>query len=452
MKAFENVIGYDSIKSELAQIIDALNNEDVYSALGVKKPGGLLLYGPPGTGKTTMANALIKESGRKCFTCRRDGSKDSDETDFAARINSLFEKAIAESPSIVFLDDMDKYANEDQNRSDAEEYVAVQAGIDRVRGRDVFVVATANKIEKLPGSLTRAGRFDTSIEVGAPSGQEAIKIIDHYLGQKSFVGEADPGTIARLMNGSTCADLEMIVNKAGMYAGFERAEQISGKHLVKACLHSKFGIPEKILDDKVEPVDLFDKTCERAKVIWHEAGHAVVSEVLAPGSVDLVNSLGTVEGKRGCTCCDLKMVTDSMESLEVSIMTGLGGMAATEHILGKHGVGNGSDISNAYYLVGKLVESENQGGFYYAQRDNYSSDKLDATREHVTAALVQRYYSKTMEILCDSHELLVAVAKELAEKGYLLAKDIERIKERMQKTCEGVDRNALWRKNNSSSG
>lgn len=128
------------------------------------------------------------------------------------------------------------------------------------------------------------------------------------------------------------------------------------------------------------------------------------------------------------------MVADSLESLEVSIMTGLGGMAATEHIFGKHGVGNGSDISNAYYLVGKLVESENQGGFYYAQRDNYSSDKLDATREHVTAALVQRYYSKTMEILCDSHELLVAVAKELAEKGYLLAKDIERIKERMQKT------------------
>jgi ATP-dependent Zn protease len=55
-------------------------------------------------------------------------------------------------------------------------------------------------------------------------------------------------------------------------------------------------------------------------------------------------------------------------------------------------------------------------------------------REHVTAALVQRYYNKTMELLCDNHELLVAVAKELAEKGYLLAEDIERIKERMQKT------------------
>ena len=199
---------------------------------------------------------------------------------------------------------------------------------------------------------------------------------------------------------------------------------------MKACLHSKFGIPEKVLDGEPEPVDLFDKTCERAQVIWHEAGHAVVSEVLAPGSVSLVCTFGTDTGKRGCTNFDLKMVTDSTEKLEVGIMTGLGGMAAVEHKFGKHGVGNGSDMSIAYRLAGKLVKAENQGGFYYAQRDRYSSDMLDATREHVTAALVQRYYNKTMELLCDNHELLVAVAKELAEKGYLLAEDIERLKER----------------------
>lgn len=434
MEAFKNVIGYEAVKKELAQIIDVLNNEDVYSALGVKKPGGLLLYGPPGIGKTTMANALIEASGWKCFTCRRDGSKDRDETDFTARINTVFEKATAESPAIVFLDDMDKFANEDANRKDAEEYIAVQAGIDRVRGKDIFVVATANNIKKLPDSLIRAGRFDTSIELEAPSGQEAIKIIDHYLDQKSFVDKADPETIARLMAGSTCAELEMIVNKAGIYAGFERAEKISGRHLVKACLHSMFEIPEKILDGEVEPVDLSDKSCERAQVIWHEAGHAVVSEALAPGSVSLVCSFGTSKRKRGCTSCDLKMVTDGTESIEVRVMTGLGGMAAVEHIFGKHGIGNGSDISAAYHQIEKQIEAESQAGLYYSDRNHFESDEMWKAREHVTAALVQRYYNKTMELLCDNHELLVAVAKELAEKGYLLAEDIERIKERMQKT------------------
>jgi hypothetical protein len=91
-------------------------------------------------------------------------------------------------------------------------------------------------------------------------------------------------------------------------------------------------------------------------VIWHEAGHAVVSEALAPGSVSLVCSFGTSKRKRGCTSCDLKMVTDGTESIEVRVMTGLGGMAAVEHIFGKHGIGNGSDISAAYHQIEKQID------------------------------------------------------------------------------------------------
>ena len=128
------------------------------------------------------------------------------------------------------------------------------------------------------------------------------------------------------------------------------------------------------------------------------------------------------------------MVTDGTESIEVRVMTGLGGMAAVEHIFGKHGIGNGSDISAAYHQIEKQIEAESQAGLYYSDRNHFESDEMWKAREHVTAAMVQRYYNKTMEILCDNHELLVAVAKELAEKGYLLAEDIERIKERMQKT------------------
>ena len=70
-------------------------------------------------------------------------------------------KAKENAPSIVFLDDMDKFANEDDRHCDAEEYVAVQSGIDEVKGYDVFVLATVNNFDKLPRSLTRPGRFDT---------------------------------------------------------------------------------------------------------------------------------------------------------------------------------------------------------------------------------------------------------------------------------------------------
>lgn len=77
-------------------------------------------------------------------------------------MKNVFDKAMEAAPSIVLLDDMDKFANEDYTRSDAEEYVTIQSCIDAIKteGKEVFVFATANNTRKLPNSLIRAGRFD----------------------------------------------------------------------------------------------------------------------------------------------------------------------------------------------------------------------------------------------------------------------------------------------------
>ena len=72
MSPFDRIIGYDVIKKELLRITDALRNTEVYKALGVSTPGGLLLHGEPGVGKSLMANCLIEASGRRALTIRRD--------------------------------------------------------------------------------------------------------------------------------------------------------------------------------------------------------------------------------------------------------------------------------------------------------------------------------------------------------------------------------------------
>lgn len=156
MSAFDKIIGYSAIKKELRQISDTLKNKDVYAGLGVSAPKGLLLYGEPGVGKSLMASAIIEESGRKVFTCR----KDKPNGDFVKEIKATFDKAAENAPSIVYLDDMDKFTNGDERHPDAEEYVTVQSCIDEVKGKQVFVLATANNIRCLPHSLRRAGRFD----------------------------------------------------------------------------------------------------------------------------------------------------------------------------------------------------------------------------------------------------------------------------------------------------
>ena len=176
MSAFDKVIGYETIKNELLQICDMIHNQEVYTTLGAKMPQGVLLYGDPGLGKTLMAKCFIAESGLKSYTVRKNKGSD----DFVGEITDTFRKAKVDAPAIIFLDDMDKFANEDSNHRDAEEYVAVQSGIDDIKGAAVFVFATANDIDKLPDSLKRSGRFDRKIEVCCPSSDDAVEIIKYF--------------------------------------------------------------------------------------------------------------------------------------------------------------------------------------------------------------------------------------------------------------------------------
>ena len=87
--AFAKVIGYDSIKNEMSQILDMIRNKEIYNALGAKMPQGLLLSGDPGLGKTLLAKSLIDASGLPAYVVRRNKGDD----DFIAEITESFQKA-----------------------------------------------------------------------------------------------------------------------------------------------------------------------------------------------------------------------------------------------------------------------------------------------------------------------------------------------------------------------
>ena len=161
MSAFDKIIGYELIKEELKQIADCLKHTDKYRRMGVSIPRGLLLEGRPGVGKTLMATCLVEESGCRAFICRKDTSDGS----FIKHIREIFEQAEENAPSVVVLDDMDKFADADRHNSYAEEYVTVQSCIDRIKGKDVFVIATVNDTNRVTESLIRHGRFDIALRI-----------------------------------------------------------------------------------------------------------------------------------------------------------------------------------------------------------------------------------------------------------------------------------------------
>ena len=123
MRPLDKVIGYNPVKKELYRILDVLNNSEKYAELGVHIPKGVMLEGEPGIGKSLMALSFMEECNRKSYIIR----KNKPDGTFVDCIRETFEEAMNNEPSIIFLDVIDKFANEDYSHCDAEEYVTVQA-------------------------------------------------------------------------------------------------------------------------------------------------------------------------------------------------------------------------------------------------------------------------------------------------------------------------------------
>ncbi len=420
MNTFDRIIGYSSIKKELMQISDTLKNREAYEKLGVSAPRGLLLYGEPGLGKSLMASAVIADSGLRYFLLR----KDRPNGDFVKEIKTVFKEAKENAPAIVYLDDMDKFANGDERHPDAEEYVTVQSCIDEVKKEAVFVLATANNIRCLPRSLLRAGRLDRKIKVEPPHGRDAEEIVAYYVRSKKFARDIDVKAVAHLMDGCSCAELETVINEAGLYAGYERAEQITLEHFMAAYLRTVMNEPASE-DDFGE--DLSSEEEIRRQVVWHEAGHAVVSEVLCPGSVTLVSARSGA-GRGGFTNYYNDRTRSGLYWRKSRIIGSLGGIAATEQKFGLVEEGGSRDLDAAFRAVRNSVTEDCACGLHLHSGGYEDSQRLVAEQEQAISSEVEKYFRKAKEILALNAEFLEKLAAALSEKSLLSAVDIERIR------------------------
>lgn len=421
-KEFEQVIGYQSIKKEMLTICDIMQNSEFYSKLGVSVPNGLLLSGDPGLGKTLMANCFIKASGRKAFTCR----KDKPDGDFVNHIKSTFDEAVKNAPSIVFLDDLDKYSNGDEYHKNSEEFVTVQSCIDDAKGKNVFVLATINDEDAIPNSLLRAGRFDNRIEVKSPKGEDAEKIVEHYIKKKNFVSDVDVKTITKLLNSASCAELECVINQAGVYAGFNRKDKIEMDDIVKACLRIIHKAPEK--ENAYSPEVL-------KYVSYHEAGHAVIAEVLEPGSVNFVSVRSHGGNTGGFTnYYQPEEYWIKKQYMENRVTVILGGKAATETVFGETDVGSNSDLRRAFDIVERFVDDYSSNGFDRWIQDGYTSEGIRERRDTQMSYEMEKFYQKAKKILIDNREFLDKLATALINKDILTSVEIEAIKA----TCKMV--------------
>ena len=411
MNAFDKIIGYNNVKEEIYQIIDMYENLEYYKSLGASIPKGLMLYGEPGMGKTILAKALIKEAKVNSYLIRKNKSKN----DILNEINEAFNNASKDESAIIFIDDIDKFKDLEGDIEDNEVLNTIQAKIDDVHDKNVLVVATCNDFKHLPASLVRDGRFDRKIELKTPSKEDAAKIIKYYMKDKQVDQNLNYDDVTKLIQYSSCASLEKILNEAAITAGFQNKEYIEINDIVETYLKENyydFYDIHSISEEKIEETSL------------HEAGHTVIAEILNEGSVDFVSIKTNNSNIRGITKLD-----DEFFTPESDILISLGGKAACElYLNGKNADGCVKDLSSTRDTLRKELEMKGTYGMGFLGELSNNEDARVKTEIAIQVEL-ERYFVIAKRILISNKTFLMNVYNELKSKNYLLASDIKRIRE-----------------------
>lgn len=240
----EKVIGYESTKNILRQILDALKRPELYKSKGASIPRGLLMESDPGLGKSLLATVFIKESGRKSYVFR----KTSQENSFLDELRVAFLAAKEAAPSILLLEDLNLYV--ESNSPYAPEWACLQACIDDARNTDIFVIATTNDTKYMPPSLLRPGRFDYTLYLDPPTGKTAEKIVSYYLRDKDLAEDVLISDIVKAMPKVSCATLETVMNLAALNSTYQGHEHIYKDDVTDALLQVVYKISktDKSLD------------------------------------------------------------------------------------------------------------------------------------------------------------------------------------------------------------
>lgn len=420
MKAFEsyfaNVIGYEKEKEQLYRLCDIAKNPGKYASLGVRLPRGVLLHGEPGLGKTLMATDLVAAMGRKSYILRKDKAND----EFVETIGKVFAEAKKNAPSVIFLDDLDKFSSDSDSRN-PEELIAVQSGIDSVKEADVFVVATANEFRSLPYALRRPGRFDIILEISAPDRRDAVEIVRHYLSDKKIASDISVESIARLLDGSSCAALESILNEAGIYAGYENCTEIGRNHIIRAALRTVFSAEESV---NAMPL------AEKQEIAFHEAGHAAAALAYDPKGVGLISVRPTKGEARGVTqVFKPDGYFGSYEKMRQRVVMLLSGRAAVELKFGIIDVGAAQDMERASAIIERFVTDYAASGFALFHPDNgIDSHAHEDAIAVERGAMLARFYEDAKALMRDNWAFVEKLAAKLVEKDTIIFEDIVALK------------------------
>jgi len=218
--SYEDIGGLDDELDRIREMIEMpLSEPERFRELGIDPPSGVLLHGPPGTGKTLIAKAVANEVDAYFDTISGPEIVSKYKGESEERLREAFERAEANSPAILFVDEIDSIAGSRDEDADMENRVVAQLltlmdGLEE-RGR-VVVIGATNRVDAIDPALRRGGRFDREIEVGVPGEGGRREILDVHTREMPVADDVDLDRIAAQTHGFVGADLASLTTEAAM--------------------------------------------------------------------------------------------------------------------------------------------------------------------------------------------------------------------------------------------
>jgi len=421
-----DVKGHDEIKEDLEFLIKLLKNPKRYEKLGARVPKGVLLFGPPGTGKTMIAKAMANEVGIPFIAT---GGSDFFEKYVgvgAKRVREIFAEAKKHEKAIIYIDEIDAIGRKRSGDNDNDERIntlnALLIEMDGFRDSSgIMVIASTNRLDILDEALLRPGRFDKHIAVNPPDYKGRLDILKLYAKNKRLDKDVSLEKIAAMTRGFSGADLANLLNEAAMLTAFRDKDKTTMQEIDDAFY--------RILT-KGDKKKSFQRSEDDTKLTaWHEAGHAIVSKLIAKQKVNKVTIIPSTSGAGGITLMEPKEGSYySKEDLENMVKVSYGGRAAEYILLGdenKVTTGASNDIEKATSIIMAMLGS-------YGMSEKFGLLNLERmgglNQEYVLAEakeISNKLYQETIDFLEEHYDLLKEMADILIKKETLDEEEVD---------------------------
>ena len=406
-----------------------------------------------------LARAVAGEAGTPFFTISGSDFVEMFVGVGASRVRDLFEQAKKNAPCIIFVDEIDAVGRQrgaglggghDEREQTLNQLLVEMDGFNANEG--IVIIAATNRPDILDPALLRPGRFDRQITVDRPDVKGREEILKVHVRGKPLAEDVDLGVIARGTPGFTGADLANLVNEGALLAARKGLKKITSQELEQSIERVIAG-PEK----KSRVISEFEKKI----VSYHEAGHALVAELL--DHTDPLHKISIIPRGRagGYTLLlpreDRNYMTRSQLLDQVTMM--LGGRVAEAIVLNEISTGAQNDLERATGTVRKMITEwgmsdelgpitfgNKQGEVFLGRdisRDRNYSEAVAFSIDKEVKRIMDECYQKAMQILKDNIDKLHLIAETLMEKETIEAGEFAELMQRVTNKPRSEDQDTM---------